>query len=119
LFLIRTTTFYRKETFLFQPAFNVYQFCPFYPKGPRAILTDCKMVGSETHVKSMNHAFKTKRNGYSHSHFYSHFGFLKCQNPYFTLVLLATSEMERVKGIEPSFRAVLFIRGEGRFSTNA
>jgi len=67
----------------------------------------------------MNHAFKTKRNGYSHSHFYSHFGFLKCQNPYFTLVLLATSEMERVKGIEPSFRAVLFIRGEGRFSTNA
>jgi hypothetical protein len=27
--------------------------------------------------------------------------------------------MERVKGIEPSFRGVLFIRGEGRFSTNA
>jgi len=25
LFLLRTTTFYRKETFLRQPAFNVYQ----------------------------------------------------------------------------------------------
>ena len=48
-----------------------------------------------------------EQNDHSHSHFYSHFGFLKILNPYFTLVLplfyCCFRRLERVKGIEPSF----------------
>ena len=36
----------------------------------------------------MNYEFKIERKRHSHSHFYSHFGFLKIRKPCFTLILL-------------------------------